>query len=158
MFDRRNSRGLAATLACAGILAACAPAAVAPAAEPGTAPAAAAMAPLPRDIHSFARPDEARVTHVGVDLRADFASRTLAGTATLDVQTAPGAREIVLDTRDLQIQGVADASGQPLQWALGTADPVLGVPLTVQLPQGTRRIAIRYRTSPQAGALQWLTP
>ena len=26
------------------------------------------------------------------------------------------------------------------------------------MPQGTRRIAIRYRTSPEAGALQWLTP
>jgi hypothetical protein len=158
MFDRRNPQGLAAALACAAALAACAPAAVSPAADAAPAPASTAMAPLPRDIHSFARPDEARVTHVSVDLRTDFAAKTLAGTATLDVQTAPGAREIVLDTRDLQIQQVTDASGRALQWALGAADSVLGVPLTVQLPQGTRRIAIRYRTSPQAGALQWLTP
>jgi leukotriene-A4 hydrolase len=144
---------VAAALACAA-LGGCAPAAVAPSADA----APSAMAPLPRDIHSFARPDEARVTHVSVDLRADFAAHTLAGTATLDVQAAPGAREIVLDTRDLTIQQVTDGGGNALRWALGAADSVLGVPLTVQLPQGTRRIAIQYRTSPQAGALQWLTP
>jgi leukotriene-A4 hydrolase len=151
-----QARAAAAALACAAALGACAPAASAPAAN--ARPAPSAMTALPRDIHSFARPDEARVTHVGVDLRADFAARTLAGTATLDVQAAPGAREIVLDTRDLTIQQVTDGSGRALQWALGTPDPVLGVPLTVQLPQGTRRIAIQYHTSPQAGALQWLTP
>jgi leukotriene-A4 hydrolase len=147
----RDSRAVAA-LAFAAALSACAPALA-----PGSG-GTDAMPPLPRDIHSFARPDEARVTHVGVDLRADFAARTLAGTATLDVAAAPGASEIVLDTRDLEIQAVTDGAGAPLRWSSGTADPVLGVPLTVQLPQGVRRIAIRYRTSPQAGALQWLTP
>jgi aminopeptidase N len=156
----RNSqaRAAAAALACVAALGACVPAAGVPAVQHDAAPAPAAMMALPRDIHSFARPDEARVSHVSVDLRADFQARTLAGTATLDVQAAPGAREIVLDTRDLAVQQVTDGAGRPLQWALGTADPVLGVPLTVQLPQGTRRIAIQYRTSPEAGALQWLTP
>ena len=42
------------------------------------------------DTHSFARPAEARVTHVALDLRADFAARTLAGTATLTLAVAPG--------------------------------------------------------------------
>jgi leukotriene-A4 hydrolase len=160
MLFNRNSQALsvAAALACAAALGACTPAAGAPATDMGAAPAPAAMAPLPRDIHSFARPDEARVTHVSVDLRTDFASRTLEGAATLTVQTAPGADAIVLDTRDLTIQQVTDAAGRELRWSLGTPDPVLGVPLTVQLPEGGRQIVIRYRTSPQAGALQWLTP
>jgi len=100
-----------AALACIGALAACAPAAVTPAATP--APAPAAPAPV-RDIHSFARPEEARVTHVELDLRADFASKRLAGTAALDVQAAPGARRIVLDTRDLTVQAVTDAADAPL--------------------------------------------
>src|SRR5829696_10145804 len=104
-FDR-STRAAALALACAAGPGGCAPAAVAPAAQPGPAPAANAMAPLPRDIHSFARPEQARVTHVSLDLTADFASRTLAGTATLDVQAAPGADEIVLDTRGLDIQQV----------------------------------------------------
>ena len=37
-------------------------------------------APLVPDIHSFARPAEARVTHVALDLQADFTARTLSGT------------------------------------------------------------------------------
>ncbi len=152
-----------AALACIGALAACAPAAVAAAADPAPAATAPPAAPTTtttdaRDIHSFARPGEARVTHVELDLRADFAAKRLAGTAALDVQAAPGARRIVLDTRDLTIQGVTDAAGAPLQWTLGTADTVLGRPLEVTLPPETRRIVVRYQTSPTAGALQWLTP
>ena len=111
-----------------------------------------------RDVHSFARPDEARVTHVDLDLRADFASRRLAGTATLSLEAAPGAREVVLDTRDLDIQAVQDTSGRPLQYAPGQADSILGRPLTVQLPAGVRKIQLRYQTSPNAAALQWLAP
>jgi aminopeptidase N len=152
-----------AALACIGALAACAPAAVAPAAEPTPAAAPAPAAPTTtaadaRDIHSFARPEEARVTNVELDLRADFAAKRLAGTAALDVQAAPGARRIVLDTKDLTIQAVTDAAGTPLQWTMGAADTILGRAMEVTLPQGTRRIVVRYQTSPTAGALQWLTP
>ena len=146
-----------AALACIGALAACAPATVAPAADPAPAPLTT-TAPSARDIHSFARPEEARVTNVDLDLRADFAAKRLAGTAALDVQAAPGARRIVLDTKDLTIQAVTDAAGAPLQWTLGAADTILGRPMEVALAQGTRRIVVRYQTSPTAGALQWLTP
>ncbi|HEX8359432.1 MAG TPA: M1 family metallopeptidase [Longimicrobium sp.] len=119
------------------------------------APAAGQTA---RDIHSFARPEEARVTNVDLDLRADFAAKRLSGTAALDVQAAPGAGRIILDTRDLTVQAVTNAAGRPLRWSLGAADSILGRPLEVQIPRGTRRIVVRYQTSPTAGALQWLTP
>ncbi|MBW3617323.1 MAG: M1 family metallopeptidase [Proteobacteria bacterium] len=119
---------------------------------------APSMVPLPRDVHSFARPEIARVHHVDLDLRADFDARRLSGKAALDILTAPGATEIVLDTRDLDIRGVTDASGRPLQYALGEAAGVRGRPLTVQIPAGARRIVVDYQTSPDAAALQWLTP
>ncbi len=161
----RRAAGSAA-LACLGALAACAPAAAPAGPAPGPSPAAAGEAPaaeaampaLARDIHSFARPEEARVTHVELDLRTDFAAKKLSGTAALDVEAAPGAGRIVLDTRDLAVQAVTDASGRALQWSFGQADSILGTPLTVQLPAGTRRIVVRYETSPGAGALQWLAP
>jgi leukotriene-A4 hydrolase len=135
-----------------GALAACAPGAAPPESTP--APAAAPV----RDIHSFARPEEARVTHVELDLRADFAAKQLSGTATLDLQAAPGADEVVLDTKELTIQEVTDAAGRPLRWSFGETDSILGRPLTVSLPEGTRRVRVRYETSPGAGALQWLSP
>ena len=113
--------------------------------------------PDARDIHSFARPEIARVTHVALDLAADFANRRIGGTATLDVQAAPGGQEIVLDSKGLEIRSVTNAAGQPLQWALGAADPNLGQPLTIQLG-GANKIRIAYKSAPNAEALQWLSP
>ncbi|MBB5744842.1 M1 family metallopeptidase [Brevundimonas variabilis] len=125
---------------------------------------ASATAPVDyvRDIHSHARPEIARVTHVDLDLNADFEAKTLSGTAGLDITAKPGANEIVLDVRNLDIRDITDAAGQPLQYVVGDDDPILGRPLTVRFPAfgpgETRRIAIRYATRPDAAALQWLTP
>jgi len=117
-----------------------------------------------RDTLTFARPEIARVTHVALDLDADFASRRFAGTATLDIQAAPNATEIILDTNGLEIETVTDAGGQALRHALGPVDELRGRALTVQLPSApageaaARRIAIRYKSATNAEALQWLTP
>lgn len=110
------------------------------------------------DPHSYARPAEARVTHVDLDLVADFDAHRLSGTASLDIERASGADEIVLDSRDLDIRGITDGDGAALEWELGSADPILGAPLTVRLRPDTRRVVVEYGTSPEAGALQWLTP
>jgi len=110
------------------------------------------------DTHSFARPAEARVTHVALDLRADFAARTLAGTATLTLAVAPGAREVVLDTKDLVIERVTEERGGTLRHTFGDTDPVRGRPLLIALPAGGSRVVVHYRTTPQSVALQWLTP
>jgi leukotriene-A4 hydrolase len=113
--------------------------------------------PADRDIHSYARPWEARVTHVALDLTADFTAKTLSGSATLDVARTGNAREIVLDTKGLRVERVTGKDGAPLTFSLGMADTILGQPLTVELP-AAGPITIAYRTSPDASALQWLTP
>jgi len=132
-------------------LAACASASAPPAIAP------ILTTPEARDGYSFARPEIARVTHVALDLDADFAAQRMAGTATLDIEAAPGASEIVLDSKGLEIAGIADAAGAPLQWALGDGDEARGRPLVVQIG-AARRIVIRYRSGADAVALQWLTP
>jgi aminopeptidase N len=118
-----------------------------------------------RDIHSYARPDEVRVTHVALDLRADFDAHVLSGTATLSLERDGSAAEVVLDTKGLQIELITAnginrhrATPTELKFALGNEDHILGRPLTVQLPQEVSEITISYRTSPTAGALQWLQP
>ena len=116
------------------------------------------MAKLEHDPHSFARPNEARVTHVALDLKADFATKRLSGTAALDIHRAPMSTEIILDTRDLDIQEITDRSGRGLQYTSGSFDPVLGRSLTISLRPGVDRVVITYLTSPTAGALQWLSP
>ena len=110
------------------------------------------------DIHSYARPLEARVHHVALDLGVDFDAKRLGGTATLDIERRADAKEIVLDSDGLEIGSIADGEGQPLQFKLGAADENLGAPLTIALRPDTRRLVIRYKSAPDAEALQWLTP
>jgi len=109
------------------------------------------------DAKSYAQPLVARVTHVDLDLDVDFAAKKLSGLAMMDVQAAPDATSIILDSLDLDIFSVKDAKGRDLQWSLGASDPELGAPLTIKL-NGTRKISIRYASRPGARALQWLDP
>lgn len=128
--------------------------------DPGAVAAIAAseaMTPIPLDIHTYAQPNVARVTHVALDLTADFETRSLGGTATLNIAAQPGATEIVLDARNLDIQSITDAEGRALRFTEGRDDPILGHALTVQIGSA-RQIIITYFTRPDAAALQWLTP
>ena len=131
-------------------------------AEPA-GPSEAAVAPVLTtpdaiDAHSFAKPLEAHVTHVALDLDVDFDAKRIGGTATLDIDRRPDAKQIILDDNGLEIDGIADASGKPLPYSVRAKDPNLGAPLQIALRPDTRRLVIRYKSAPQAGALQWLTP
>ena len=153
--------GLVSALALATALSGCA--AMGGASDMPPVPASAvANVDYVRDVHSYARPEIARVRHVSLDLTADFEARVLSGTATLDVHGVPGANEVVLDVRDLDIRNVRDASGGPLQYETGAPAEFLGQPLTIRFPAlapgATQRIVIDYATRPDAAALQWLTP
>ena len=109
------------------------------------------------DSASYAKPAEARVTHVALDLSVDFSTRRAGGTATLDLERRPDAKEIILDDNGLEIAGVVDAAHQPLTFRTGRNDPNLGSPLMVALRPDTKRITITYKSAPNASALQWLT-
>lgn len=123
----------------------------------------AAPAPQPgRDPHSHANPEHVRVRHLDLHLEVRFDRKVLTGEAVLTVErTSTDVRQpLVLDTRQLRIEKVeAAAPGGPYQetpFTLGAADPILGQALSVRLPEQVGRVRIRYTTSPQASALQWL--
>jgi aminopeptidase N len=112
------------------------------------------------DPHSHARPHEAVITHLDLDIRTDFAEQRIEGTAAYTITVYQGER-IVFDTDGLEILGVTLDDGQEAQYTLGDSTMVgegisLGRPLTVQVPKGTGRVAIRYRTGPRSKALLWL--
>ena len=109
------------------------------------------------DVHSYAKPLEARVTHIALDLGVDFTARRISGTATLDIQARPNARSIILDDKGLEIARIAAADGTPLTYTVGAIDPNLGAPLTIAIG-AARKIVITYKSAPDSGALQWLTP
>lgn len=128
-----------------------------------TKPAARTAAVAPdRDEHSYAEPQKVVIDDMALDLALDFDSHTLSGTATYTLEWRDeSADELVLDTRDLDIQGAEAAAGddwQPLEFALASADRTLGSKLTIQAPERPERIRVTYRTSPEASGLQWMTP
>jgi aminopeptidase N len=129
----------------------------APALAHPDAPAPILTTPEAHDALSYAKPRIARVTHVDLDLTADFAAHVMRGTAALDILAKPGAKEIVLDDNKLVIAKITDAAGHPLKWSVGANDDYKGAPLTVQIGNA-RRIIVTYRSSPDASALGWLDP
>ncbi len=115
----------------------------------------------PPDIHSWASPD-VRVVHMDLAWMVQFDQRILDGDVTYHLErSTPTAGPLRLDARGLEIlgaeAGVQDAM-QETTWNLGPEDPVKGSELTVDLPEGADRARVRYRTSPDASGLQWLSP
>ncbi|WP_395339264.1 M1 family metallopeptidase [Ningiella sp. W23] len=120
---------------------------------------------LSKDYHSFSNPEEVLVRHISLDLEANFDRKQLIGRATLSFHRKnPSATQLVLDTRDLNIDSVTYASSseaddiKALTFSLGVTDPELGTPLIVNLPADANHVSIRYQTSPQASGVQWLSP
>ena len=119
--------------------------------------------PDPRT-HSYARPDEARVEHLNLDLTVDFTKKQLAGKATLRIVNGGNANKLVLDARDLTINSVTrdDGAGAAApvtaQFRLGSPQPIFGAPLEIDITPQTKSVTIDYATSPAAAALQWLDP
>lgn len=119
------------------------------------APSPILTTPEARDVLTYARPEIARVVHVDLDLAVDFKARVVSGTAALDILAQPGAREIVLDDKGLEIARITDGAGRALTWSVGKEDEYKGAPLTVQVG-AARRIVVTYRSRPDARALGWL--
>ncbi|HEX4896461.1 MAG TPA: M1 family metallopeptidase [Solimonas sp.] len=118
--------------------------------------------PVAGDPHSYANTGAFRTTHLALDLRVDFAQKRLAGSATLDLaRVGTGAPELVLDTRELEIQKVEAGLGETwtrTTFRLEPADPILGSALRIALPAQATRVRVHYRTQPGASGLQWLAP
>jgi leukotriene-A4 hydrolase len=110
------------------------------------------------DHHSYAQPEEAVITHLNWDADVDFDNKTIKATAEFDIRTVDGAEKIILDINDLDISAVEDQEGNELAYEIGEEKPFLGSPLTIQIGSGTSKVKITYSSSPEAEALQWLSP
>ncbi len=108
------------------------------------------------DPHSCARPEEAVITHLDLDIKVDMEAKRIEGTASYAIRSE-GASLIYLDTDGLEILDVADKDGAPAKWELGDST-FLGRPLKVELGNGSDGIKVTYRTTLGAKALQWLSP
>lgn len=110
------------------------------------------------DYHSFSNPDQIKVTHIDLDLQADFNQKSLIGSATLSFDRVnPQATTLILDTRDLTITSV-NIDGSPIAFKLMAKDENLGAPLHIDVGTQATKVSIFYQTAASASGVQWLTP
>jgi aminopeptidase N len=110
----------------------------------------------PADVYTFSKPAEVAVRHVALDLTVDFTSRTLRGTARLDIENLTGTNTLVLDTDDLTVNSVKVDGTTTTAWTWG-ASSAWGRALNVPITATTRSVTIDYATSPSAEGLNWNT-
>lgn len=111
---------------------------------------------LAQDKHSYARPNEARVTHLSWDAEVDFEKHEIIGVASYDIDNIKGIDRILFDTKDLTIHKVWLDDSLETQWSIGPDDPIKGAPLEVEITPETKQVHIAYNSSPNAGALLWV--
>lgn len=113
---------------------------------------------MPRlDPHSHTDSGQPRARHLRLQLSVDFESRQLEGVAALELE-APSGGPLDLDSKALEVLDVSTGTGTAVPFEVGPEEPILGRRLRLSLPDGTHQVRLRYRTSPDAPALQWLSP
>ncbi|RIJ42092.1 M1 family metallopeptidase [Pontibacter oryzae] len=118
-----------------------------------------ALASASADVHSFAQPAEAVAQHLDLDITVDFSNKILSGTASYLIENKTGTDRIIFDARNLQIEKVYLGDNQEeTTFELGDEKEFLGQPLIIKIKPDTKRVTIKYKTSPDAAALQWLNP
>ncbi len=115
-----------------------------------------------QDPHSFAQPSVAFVEHLDLTLKVDMRAEILTGEAIWQIGKKRGAKEIIFDTKEMEIMDVQISTDgitpNDTEFRLGEENPILGRPLHVPLTPGTRFVHIHYKTTPGAEALQFLPP
>lgn len=108
------------------------------------------------EAHSYARPNDAVVKHLSLDITADFEKKIITGTASYSIENN-NASEIILDSKYLEIQKV-EADGKTTTFSLGNFDKQLGQSLKINITPKTKNITVFYNTTNKTEALQWLNP
>ncbi|HEY2786832.1 MAG TPA: M1 family metallopeptidase [Fimbriiglobus sp.] len=116
-----------------------------------------------KDLHSFSNPEHLRVKSLFLQLDVNFETRVLTGDAMLTIErvSADKTQPLVLDTRGLKVLSVTEIAGDDsvdAKFVLGKVDPILGQSLTIPIRANTTMVIVNYKTSPNASALQWLSP
>ncbi|KAI8469949.1 MAG: hypothetical protein J3K34DRAFT_454135 [Monoraphidium minutum] len=127
----------------------------------GAAPAA--MAP-PKDYSSQSNYAEVKEVARHYELDVDFERSVIEGYAKITAEAVAPSSRLVLDTRGLAVARVeALPGGAPLAFELGAPHRALGAALEITLPSGLQpgdkvEVGVRFCTSPDASALQFLAP
>jgi len=107
------------------------------------------------DPHSFSNPNEAVVKHLTLNITLDFDKKIVSGIAEYQIENK-SSDEIIFDVKDLTIHEVTLDEGDATSFRIGKGD-INGDPLIIDIKEATSKVSIKYTTSQDALALQWLS-
>jgi aminopeptidase N len=140
---------LVLAMAAAASLAACAPS------QQKQITHTAMVVQLPRDSHSFSKPNEVRVSHLNWNATVDFTNHSISGVATFDLIHVSEADSVVFDAKGLVINKVL-VDGKEAEFTYTDSDNLLGGALVVAIAPASKQVAIDYKTGTNAEALLWV--
>lgn len=110
-----------------------------------------------KDPHSAAEFDVARVTSLDWDAVINFEQRRINATAIWRFKAENGAKFIYFDAKNLSIEEISDNNGPITDWEMVNQKfSWLGEKLKVPINDKSVFIRVKYSTSKEADALQWL--
>ncbi len=113
------------------------------------------------DEHSYSNIEEIRTTHIDLELDVNFENKTIYGVARHEMQRIKDTDTAIFDINGPEIQKVTlgkKGDEKETDFIIGTNREYIGQPLSVKIDKDTRYINIYYKTTENAGALDWLDP
>lgn len=117
------------------------------------------------DPNSLSNLHEIITRHISISLDADFSKHILKGFVEITGEClVESIQHYTVDTKDLTIEKVVSKeTGKELKYSTESTHPVFGVALKVELENAVQKgskvtIVVHYSTSPDASAIQWLSP
>jgi leukotriene-A4 hydrolase len=112
-----------------------------------------------KDIHSYAKPEEAVVKHLDLEIAVDFDTQSISGKASWEIENVSKVKRIIFDENTLEISKVTLGTDEKeTKFFLGPDSEFHGRPLEVTIAPDTKIVNIYYKTTKDAVALQWLKP
>lgn len=109
---------------------------------------------LIKDWHTYAEPNEARITHLDWVAAVDFENKKITATANFDITNISGTDKIVMDINDLSISKIR-VDGNEVEFEIGPSADFIGQPLRIPISKDSKKVSIDYTTN-SAKALLWV--
>ncbi|ASS47873.1 MAG: hypothetical protein A3D31_18395 [Candidatus Fluviicola riflensis] len=113
------------------------------------------------DAHSFSNTNEIRTKHIDLELDVNFDNKTIYGVARHTMEQLKNTDTAIFDINGPEIQKVTlgkKGNEKETDFIIGTKKEFIGQPLSVKINRDTKYINIYYKTTEDAGALDWLDP
>lgn len=113
------------------------------------------------DAHSFSNTDEIRTKHLDLEIDVDFEKKTIYGVARHRMERLKDTDTAIFDINGPEIQKVTlgkKGDEKETDFIIGAPEKFLGQPLSIKIDKNTEYINIYYKTTENAGALDWMEP